>query len=68
MWVFEKRVLSGIFRCKRGEVTGGLRKVHNEELHILYASHKILLRWVETVSVELWPLMGSLSVPQMIHE
>jgi hypothetical protein len=32
--VFENRVL-GIFGPKRGEVTGGWRKLHNEELHDL---------------------------------
>jgi hypothetical protein len=29
--VFEKRVLRRIFGPKRDEVTGGLRKLHNEE-------------------------------------
>jgi hypothetical protein len=36
--VFEKRVLRRIFGPKRDEVTGGLRKLHNEELHNLYPS------------------------------
>jgi hypothetical protein len=31
--VFENRVLRRIFGPKRDEVTGGLRKLHNEELH-----------------------------------
>jgi hypothetical protein len=30
--VFEKRVLRRIFGPKRGEITGGWRKLHNEEL------------------------------------
>jgi hypothetical protein len=30
--VFEKRVLRRIFGPKRGEVTGGWRKLHNEML------------------------------------
>jgi hypothetical protein len=34
--MFEKRVLRRIFGLKRGEVTGGWRKLHNEELHNLY--------------------------------
>jgi hypothetical protein len=34
--VFENRVLRGIFGPKRNEVTGGWRKLHNEELHKLY--------------------------------
>jgi hypothetical protein len=31
--VFENRVLTRIFGPKRGEMTGGWRKLHNEELH-----------------------------------
>jgi hypothetical protein len=33
--VFENRVLRRIFGPKRDEVTGGWRKLHNEELHSL---------------------------------
>jgi hypothetical protein len=40
--VFEKRVLGRIFRPKRGEVTGGWRKLHNEELHNVYCSPDII--------------------------
>jgi hypothetical protein len=36
--VFENRVLRRIFRPKRDEVTGEWRKLHSEELHILYTS------------------------------
>jgi hypothetical protein len=36
--VFENRVLRRIFGPKRDEVTGGWRKLHNEELHNLYSS------------------------------
>jgi hypothetical protein len=39
--VFENRVLRTIFRPKRDEVTGGWRKLHNEELHGLYSSPSI---------------------------
>jgi hypothetical protein len=35
--VFENRVPKRIFRPKRDEVTGGRRKLHNEELHDLYS-------------------------------
>jgi hypothetical protein len=35
--VFENRVLRRIFGPKRDEVTGGWRKMHNEELHNLYS-------------------------------
>jgi hypothetical protein len=40
--VFEKRVLRGIFGPKRDEVTGGWRKLHNEELHNVYYSPSII--------------------------
>jgi hypothetical protein len=36
--MFENRVLRRIFGPKRDEVTGESRKLHNEELHDLYAS------------------------------
>jgi hypothetical protein len=36
--LFENRVLRKIFGSKRNEVTGGWRKLHNEELHNLYSS------------------------------
>jgi hypothetical protein len=40
--VFENRVLRRIFKPKRDEVTGGRRKLHNEELHGLYSSPSIV--------------------------
>jgi hypothetical protein len=39
--VFENRVLRRIFGPKRDEVTGGWRKLHNEELRGLYSSPSI---------------------------
>ena len=36
--MFENRVLRRVFEPKRKEVTGELRKLHNEELNDLYAS------------------------------
>ena len=36
--VFENRVLRTIFGPKRDEVTGKWRKLHDEELNVLYAS------------------------------
>ena len=36
--MFENRVLRRIFGPKRDEVTGEWRRLHNEELHDLYAS------------------------------
>jgi hypothetical protein len=40
--VFENRVLRRIFGPKRDEVTGGWRKLHNEELRDLYSSPSII--------------------------
>jgi hypothetical protein len=55
--VFEKRVLRRIFRPKMDEGTGGWRKLHNEELHNLYASPSIIImmklrrmRWARHVA------------------
>jgi hypothetical protein len=55
--VFENRVLRRIFGPKRDGVTGGLRKLHNEELHNLYSSPSIIriiklsrMRWAGHVA------------------
>jgi hypothetical protein len=40
--VFENRVLKRIFGPKRDEVTGGWRKLHNEEFHDLYSSSSMI--------------------------
>jgi hypothetical protein len=55
--VFENRVLRRIFGLKRYEVTGGWRKLHNEELHGLYSSPSIVrvikarrIRWAGHVA------------------
>jgi hypothetical protein len=40
--VIENRVLRRIFGPKREEVAGGCRRLHNEELHDLYASPDIV--------------------------
>jgi hypothetical protein len=37
--VFENRALRRIFGPERQEVTGGWRKLHNEELHTLFWSN-----------------------------
>jgi hypothetical protein len=39
---FENKVLGRIFRPKRDELTGGWRKLHNEELRDLYSSPSII--------------------------
>jgi hypothetical protein len=36
--VFKNRVLRRIFGPKMDKVTGGVRKLHNDELHDLYSS------------------------------
>jgi len=40
--VFVNRVLRRIFGPKRYEVTGGWRRLHNEELNDLYSSPNIV--------------------------
>jgi hypothetical protein len=40
--VFEKKVMRRIFGPTRDEVTGGWRKLHNEEFHNLYSSPIII--------------------------
>jgi hypothetical protein len=40
--VFENRLLMRVFGPKRDEVTGEWRKLHNEELHVLYYSPNII--------------------------
>jgi hypothetical protein len=40
--VFENRVLRRIFGLKRNEVTGGWKKLHNEELRDLHSSPSII--------------------------
>jgi hypothetical protein len=54
--VFENKALRRIFGSKRDEVTGGWRKLHNEELHNLYSSPNIRMikhkrmRWAGNVT------------------
>jgi hypothetical protein len=55
--VFENRVLRRIFGPRWDEVTGGWRKVHNEEQHGLYSSPSIIrvikarrMRWMGHVA------------------
>jgi hypothetical protein len=55
--VFENRLLRRIFGPKRVEVTGGWRKLHNEELHDLYSAPSIVrvikarrMRWAGHVA------------------
>jgi hypothetical protein len=41
--MFENRVLKIIFGTMRKEVVGGWRRLHNEELHNLYASTNMIM-------------------------
>jgi hypothetical protein len=40
--MYENRALRRIFGPKREEVEGGWRRLHNEELHNLYASTNVI--------------------------
>jgi hypothetical protein len=40
---FENRVLRRILGPKRDEVTGGWKKLHNEEIHNFYSSQSIII-------------------------
>jgi hypothetical protein len=40
--VFENRVFMRMFEPRRGEVLGGSRRLHNEELRYLYAAPNIV--------------------------
>jgi hypothetical protein len=55
--VFQNRVLRGIFEPKKDGVTGGWRKLHNEELRDIYSSPSIIriiksrrMRWAGHVA------------------
>jgi hypothetical protein len=55
--IFQNRVLRRILGTKRNEITGKFRKLHNEELHILYSSPNIIrqiksrrMRWAGHVA------------------
>jgi hypothetical protein len=54
-------MLRRIFGPKRDEVTGGWRKLHNEELHKVYSSPSTIrmikswmIRWTERILVKTW--------------
>jgi hypothetical protein len=55
--MFENRVLRRIFGPEKDEATGEWRKLHSEELHILYSSQNIIrqiksrrMRWAGHVA------------------
>ena len=62
--MFENRALRTIFGPKREEVTGVRRKLHNEELNVLYSSSNIVwviksrrIRWAGHVA-SMWERRG----------
>ena len=55
--MFENKILRRIFGPRRDEVTGEWRRLHNEELNVLYSSPNIVrviksrrMRWVGHVA------------------
>ena len=48
--VFENRVLRRIFGSKRDEVTGEWKKLHNEELNIVWVVKSRRMRWAGHVA------------------
>ena len=55
--MFENRVVRNIFQSKRDEVTGDLKRLHNEQLYDLYSSPNIIpviksrgMRWTGYVA------------------
>jgi hypothetical protein len=46
--VLENRVLTRIFGPKRNEMLGGWKKLHNEELHNLYSSPRVIRKMKST--------------------
>ena len=55
--MFENKVLRRIFGPRRDEVTGDWRRLHNEEINVLYSSPNIVrviksrrVRWVGHVA------------------
>jgi hypothetical protein len=70
---FENMVLGRILGPKRDEVTGGRRKLHNEELHNLYSSPSIIRRlerprrrWTDNIKIDLrvirWAVMDTIDL------
>ena len=52
MRVFENMVLRRIFGPKRDDVTGELRKLHNEQLNVLYCSPNIVRESLQILKVK----------------
>jgi hypothetical protein len=53
--VFENRVLKRIFETKRGDLIGGCRELHNEDLHKMgwefrnHGEEDKLIRWKDDI-------------------
>jgi hypothetical protein len=68
--LFENKMLRRIFGPKRDEVTGGWRKLHNEELRDLYSSPIIIriiksrrMRWTGHVArMGVWEVPVELNI------
>jgi hypothetical protein len=65
--VFENRVLRIVFGPKRDEVTGGWRKLHNEEFHNLYSSPNII-RMIKSRSMRWAGLVGRIGAKMSAYK
>jgi hypothetical protein len=65
LWVFENSVLKRIFGSMRMEVAEGWRRLHNEELHNLYASANIT--WVIKSRKKRWAKFWSKNLKGRDH-
>jgi hypothetical protein len=63
--VFESRVLRRVFEPHRNDVTGGWTKLHNEEIHNLYSSPKMIksrrMRW-EGYVARMWEMRNVVKI------
>jgi hypothetical protein len=61
MRVFEDMMVRRIFQSEREEERSDWRKMHNEELHTLYSTHRlILLIKLRNTNIMIWDIIHRL--------